>query len=54
MLVYFIVTLITEMATWLPIYGGTMSYYGYRYVSRSMDFAIWLSVLVCSWHLGAV
>jgi amino acid transporter len=39
-LVYFIVTAITEVATYLPVHGGTMSYYGYRYVSRSMKFAI--------------
>jgi amino acid permease len=39
-LVYFIVTAITEVATYLPVHGGTMSYYGYRYVSRSMGFAM--------------
>ena len=38
-LVYCIVTAITEVATYLPVHGGTMSYYGYRYVSRSMGFA---------------
>ena len=39
-LVYFIVTAITEVATYLPVHGSTMSYYGYRYVSRSMGFAM--------------
>ncbi len=39
-LVYFVVTAITEVATYLPVHGGTMSYYGYRYVSRSMGFAM--------------
>ena len=27
-LAYFIVTTITEVATYLPVHGGTMSYYG--------------------------
>lgn len=39
-LVYCIVTAITEVAAYLPVHGGTMSYYGYRYVSRSMGFAL--------------
>jgi amino acid transporter len=39
-LVYFIVTAITEVATYLPVHGGTMSYYSHRYVSRSMGFAL--------------
>ena len=39
-LVYFIVTATTEVATYLPVHGGAMSYYGYRYVSRSMGFAM--------------
>jgi hypothetical protein len=39
-LVYFIVSAITEVATYLPVHGGTMSYYSYRYVSRSMGFAM--------------
>jgi yeast amino acid transporter len=38
--VYCVVTAITEVATYLPVHGGTMSYYGYRYVSRSMGFAM--------------
>jgi yeast amino acid transporter len=38
--VYCIVTAITEVASFLPVHGGTMSYYGYRYVSRSMGFAM--------------
>ena len=42
-MVYFIVTAIAEIATYLPIHGGSMSYYGFRYVSRSMGFALgWL------------
>ncbi|KAK4935491.1 hypothetical protein LTR10_023449 [Elasticomyces elasticus] len=39
-LVYMVVTAVTEVATYLPVHGGTMSYYGYRYVSRSMGFAL--------------
>lgn len=38
--VYCVVTAITEVATYLPVHGGTMAYYGYRYVSRSMGFAM--------------
>jgi amino acid permease len=39
-LVLFVVTAITEIAAYLPVHGGTMSYYGYRYVSRSLGFAM--------------
>jgi len=39
-LIYFIVTVITQVATYLPVHGGTMSCYGYRYVSKSMGFAM--------------
>lgn len=39
-LVFCIVTAVTEVATYLPVHGGTMSYYGYRYVSRSLGFAL--------------
>ncbi|KIV94622.1 hypothetical protein PV10_02373 [Exophiala mesophila] len=39
-LVYCVVTALIEVATYLPIHGGTMSYYGYRYVSRSTGFAL--------------
>ena len=39
-LVYCVVTALIEVATYLPIHGGTMSYYGYRYVSRSVGFAL--------------
>jgi amino acid transporter len=39
-LVYCVVTALTEVASYLPVHGGTMSYYGYRYVSRSMGFAL--------------
>ncbi|KAI1071404.1 hypothetical protein LB507_005396 [Fusarium sp. FIESC RH6] len=39
-LVYCIVTGIAEVATYLPVPGGTMAYYGHKYVSRSMGFAM--------------
>ncbi|KEF62189.1 AAT family amino acid transporter [Exophiala aquamarina CBS 119918] len=39
-LVYCVVTAMTEVATYLPVHGGTMSYYGYRYVSRSLGFSL--------------
>jgi amino acid transporter len=39
-LVYGIVTGIAEVATYLPVAGGTMSYYGNKYVSRSLGFAM--------------
>lgn len=42
-LVLFVVTAITEVAAHLPVAGGTMSYFGFRYVSSSMGFAMgWL------------
>lgn len=42
-LVLFVVTAITEVAAYLPISGGTMSYYGHRNVSNSLGFAMgWL------------
>lgn len=42
-LVFFVVTAITEVATYMPVHGGTMAYYAHRYVSRSMGFALgWL------------
>lgn len=42
-LVLFIVTAITEVAAHLPVSGGTMSYFGFRYVSNSLGFAMgWL------------
>ena len=42
-LVLFIVTAITEVAAYLPVSGGTMSYYGHRNVSNSLGFAMgWL------------
>lgn len=41
--VYGVVTAITEVATFLPVHGSTMSFYGHRYVSRSLGFAMgWL------------
>ncbi|KAM0426285.1 hypothetical protein ACHAPT_008325 [Fusarium lateritium] len=39
-LIYCIVTGIAEVATYLPVPGGTMAYYGHKYVSRSMGFAM--------------
>lgn len=39
-LVYMVVTAVAEIGTYLPVHGGTMSYYGYRYVSRSLGFAL--------------
>ncbi|PGH05019.1 hypothetical protein AJ79_06906 [Helicocarpus griseus UAMH5409] len=39
-MVFGVVTAISEIATYLPVHGGTMSYYAYRYVSRSMGFAL--------------
>ncbi|KAE9391532.1 proline transporter [Gymnopus androsaceus JB14] len=42
-LVFFVVTAITEVAAYLPVSGGTMSYYGHRNVSNSLGFAMgWL------------
>lgn len=42
-LVLFIVTAITEVAAHLPLTGGTMSYFGFRYASNSLGFAMgWL------------
>ncbi|GAD99023.1 proline permease PrnB [Paecilomyces variotii No. 5] len=40
LLVFFIVTAISEVASYLPVHGGSMSYYGYRYVSSSLGFAM--------------
>ncbi|EER23868.1 hypothetical protein D8B26_002025 [Coccidioides posadasii str. Silveira] len=39
-LVLMVVTAVAEIGTYLPVHGGTMSYYGYRYVSRSLGFAL--------------
>ncbi|KAL4734834.1 amino acid permease/ SLC12A domain-containing protein [Aspergillus similis] len=39
-LVYCIVTGIAEVGAYLPVHGGTMSYHGFRYVSRSLGFAM--------------
>ncbi|BCS23180.1 proline permease PrnB [Aspergillus puulaauensis] len=39
-LVYCVVTGIAEVGAYLPVHGGTMSYHGFRYVSRSMGFAM--------------
>ena len=42
-LVFFIVAAITEVSAYLPLSGGTMSYYGHRNVSNSLGFAMgWL------------
>ena len=39
-LVYCLVTGIAEVGAYMPVHGGTMSYHGFRYVSRSMGFAM--------------
>ncbi|XHG08946.1 hypothetical protein AWENTII_012030 [Aspergillus wentii] len=39
-LVYSLVTAIAEIGAYLPVHGGTMSYHGFRYVSRSLGFAM--------------
>lgn len=42
-LIYLVLTAVAEMAAYLPIPGGTMNYYGSRYVSRSMGYMMgWL------------
>lgn len=42
-LIYLVLTAVAEMATYLPLPGGTMNYYGGRYVSRSLGFVMgWL------------
>ncbi|KAI7340779.1 histidine permease [Hortaea werneckii] len=42
-LLFAVVTAITEVATYLPVHGASMAYYGNRYISRSMGFALgWL------------
>ena len=42
-LILFIITAIVEVAAHLPVPGGTMSYFGFRYVSSSLGFAMgWL------------
>ena len=39
-LVYCLVTAIAEIGAYMPVHGGTMAYHGFRYVSRSMGFAM--------------
>lgn len=42
-LVYFVMTAVTEISTYMPLPGATMNYYGTRYVSRSLGFMMgWL------------
>ncbi|OJJ07634.1 hypothetical protein ASPVEDRAFT_142333 [Aspergillus versicolor CBS 583.65] len=44
-LVYLIVTAVVEVVAYLPVGGASMSYYGTRYVSKSLGFAMgWLYV----------
>jgi amino acid transporter len=47
-LVYCLVTAIAEIGSYMPVHGGTMSYHGFRYVSRSLGFAMgclyWYSI----------
>ena len=41
--IYLVLAAVTEMAAYLPIPGGTMNYYGGRYVSRSLGYMMgWL------------
>ncbi|KAJ5180953.1 hypothetical protein N7492_004163 [Penicillium capsulatum] len=40
LVVYALVTAIAEIGAYLPVHGGTMSYHGFRYVSRSLGFAM--------------
>ncbi|EEH47577.1 uncharacterized protein PADG_03661 [Paracoccidioides brasiliensis Pb18] len=40
LLVFGVVTAVSEVATYLPVHGGSMSYYAYRYCSRSLGFAL--------------
>lgn len=41
--VLFVATAVIELATYMPVKGGTMSYFGTRYVSKSLGFAMgWL------------
>lgn len=47
-LVYGIVTAIVEVAAYLPISGGTMSYYGHRNVSDSLGFAMGYVQILCT------
>lgn len=39
-LVYCIITAIAEVGTYMPVHGATMGYHGFRYVSRSLGFAM--------------
>jgi amino acid transporter len=47
-IVYCLVTAIAEIGSYMPVHGGTMSYHGFRYVSRSLGFAMgylyWYSI----------
>ncbi|KAL6253316.1 hypothetical protein RBB50_001039 [Rhinocladiella similis] len=38
--VYCVIAAITEVASFLPVHGATMSYYANRYVSKSLGFAL--------------
>lgn len=39
-LVYCIVTAIAEVGSYMPVHGATMGYHGFRFVSRSLGFAM--------------
>ncbi|EAW11005.1 proline permease PrnB [Aspergillus clavatus NRRL 1] len=39
-MVYALVSGMAEIGAYLPVHGGTMSYHGFRYVSRSIGFAM--------------
>ncbi|KAF4443189.1 AAT family amino acid transporter [Fusarium austroafricanum] len=56
---YGVMTGIAEIASYLPVPGGTMSYYGHKYVSSSMGFALgylyWYSLgILVPYELTAV
>lgn len=39
-IIYSLVTALGEVASYLPVHGASMSYHGFRYVSRSLGFAM--------------
>jgi amino acid transporter len=56
---YAIMTGIAEVASYMPVHGGTMSFYGHKYVSSSMGFALgylyWYSLgILVPYELTAV
>ncbi|BCR92067.1 proline permease PrnB [Aspergillus chevalieri] len=49
-IIYSLVTAVGEVASYLPVHGASMSYHGFRYVSRSLGFAMgylyWYSLAI--------